>query len=77
MRLDASTARSDFHGFPRVVDNYAQLGRRQTFIGGDGVSRVKVSLDGGYFGKEGHFEWIIEPNKSVNHRLFVPNKNNR
>ncbi|MEM7174728.1 MAG: hypothetical protein AAF443_02220 [Chlamydiota bacterium] len=26
-----------------------------------------------YKGKNGAFEWIIEPNGSINHRIFIPN----
>jgi len=40
--------------------------------GVDGVSRTKIELNGRYGGKEGTFEWIVEPNGTVNHRLFVP-----
>ncbi len=36
------------------------------------MSRTKIELDGSYNGQQGHFEWIVEPNGTVNHRLFVP-----
>ncbi|MCG8422128.1 MAG: hypothetical protein MJE77_29750, partial [Proteobacteria bacterium] len=72
MRPGLKTGRPDNHGFPLEVDNFAGQGTRTTIKGGDGVVRTKVELRGGYKGKEGIFEWIIEPDKTVNHRLFVP-----
>jgi hypothetical protein len=55
------------------VDNYAGFGRQELFKGGDGIERIKIVLGGEYRGIDGHFEWIIEPDKSVNHRLFNTN----
>ncbi|WP_098038561.1 hypothetical protein, partial [Estrella lausannensis] len=72
MRLNGKTALPDFHGFPRIVDNYAKFGRADLLIGRDGKIRTRVSLPGGYQGREGCFEWIIEADKTINHRLFVP-----
>jgi len=72
MRLNAQTATPDFHAFPRIVDNYAAFGRQEIIIGGDRAARLKVSLPGSYQSRDGLFEWIIESNKTVNHRLFVP-----
>jgi hypothetical protein len=34
---------------------------------------VKIALEGSYKGEDGHFEWILEANNSVNHRIFIPN----
>jgi RHS repeat-associated protein len=74
MRQNPKTGRPDNHGFPLQVDNSAGLGRQTTIKGGDGVTRAKIELDGSYNGKQGTFEWIIEPNGTVNHRLFVPKR---
>jgi hypothetical protein len=71
MRTNSKTAQTDFHGFPRVVDNYAKFGRIESLVGRDGISRTKISLPGGYRGREGNFEWIVEVDKTINHRLFV------
>jgi len=71
MKLDSRTALPDYHAFPRIVDNYAQYGQKQVLLGGDNISRLEIRLPGGYQGKEGFFEWIIEPNQEVNHRLFT------
>lgn len=72
MEANLKTGQPDFHGFPKLVDNYANLGQREIIRGRDGIHRLKINLDGGYKGQNGHFEWIIETDKSVNHRLFVP-----
>jgi filamentous hemagglutinin len=42
--------------------------------GGDGVERLKLEISGSYRGREGIFEYIREPNGTINHRLFVPKK---
>ncbi len=74
-RVEGQVKRGDFHGFPDEVDNFAGLGKRSTITGGDGIPRTKIELEGGYMNRDGHFEWIIEPDGvTVNHRLFVPKK---
>lgn len=70
MRPQLKTGRSDDHGFPLEVDNLADHGRSTPLVGGDGVKRTLVEVDGSYRGKDRHFEWIVEPDQSVNHRLF-------
>jgi RHS repeat-associated protein len=72
MRPNLKTGRPDNHGFPLEVDNSAGLGRQSKITGGDGVVRTKIELDGSYGSKNGVFEWIIEPDGAVNHRLFRP-----
>ncbi len=74
MRLNVITALPDFHAFPRIVDNYAKFGRIEPILGGDGIVRAKVILPGGYQRRDGWFEWIIEPDRTVNHRIFVQRK---
>lgn len=59
-----------FHAFPKSVDGFAGMGRKVEFIGGDGIKRIRIELDAIYRDKSGHFEWIIEANGAVNHRLF-------
>ncbi|HYW08312.1 MAG TPA: RHS repeat-associated core domain-containing protein, partial [Longimicrobium sp.] len=60
----------DNHGFPLQVDNMARFGTTKAFKGGDGVERTLVEVRGHYQGKNGTFEWIIEPDRTVNHRYF-------
>jgi hypothetical protein len=64
--------RGDFHAFPLEVDNFVEGASVTSFRGGDGVVRQKVSLPGSYGGRDGNFEWIIEPDKTINHRFFQP-----
>jgi hypothetical protein len=74
MKNNAKTGQPDFHGFPKIVDNFASLGKKNHFKRGDGLIRTKITLEGGYKGLDGHFEWIIEADNMVNHRIFVPYK---
>ena len=65
----------DYHAFPKEVDNFAGMGNRTPLVGGDGITRTKIELPGTYDGKQGHFEWIVEPDGvTINHRLFVPKR---
>ncbi len=73
MRKKLKTGEPDFHGFPQIVDNYAGLGRKELIKGKDGLNRTKIYLDGGYKGQDGYFEWIIEADQTINHRLFISN----
>ena len=72
MENSLKTGKPDFHAFPRIVDNYAGLGKTELIKGKDGLARVKISLEGGYKRQDGCFEWILESDQSVNHRIFIP-----
>ena len=61
-----------YHGFPRVVDNYGRYGKVSRIVGGDGITRTKLEIIGSYRGLDGVFEYIIEPNREIKHRLFRP-----
>jgi hypothetical protein len=67
-------SKKDLHDFPDEVDNFAKNGTQTKINGGDGKVRTKVELKGSYRNKDGKFEWIIEPDNTVNHRLFRPKK---
>ncbi|WP_148705259.1 RHS repeat-associated core domain-containing protein [Methanosarcina siciliae] len=68
--------KGDYHNFPTEVDKYGNYGKVGRLKGGDGVLRTKVSIEGTYDGKNGVFEYIIEPDGTTcNHRLFKPYKN--
>lgn len=62
------------HYFPRIVDNHALDGSSFTLTGGDGVERTLYQVEGSLNGKEGIFEWIVDPDpaKGVTHRRFIP-----
>ncbi|NGX56373.1 MAG: hypothetical protein K1060chlam5_00611 [Candidatus Anoxychlamydiales bacterium] len=70
MKLNPKTGNTDYHGFPKIVDNYAKYGKIEKVLGRDGIFRTKISLKGSYKDKDGFFEWIVEPNNSINHRIF-------
>ncbi|MHC3587729.1 pre-toxin TG domain-containing protein [Streptococcus suis] len=62
----------DFHSFPESVDSFGSDGKVTEIIGGDGVVRTKVEISGSYKSRDGIFEYIIEPDNTVNHRFFRP-----
>ncbi|MCO8167527.1 polymorphic toxin-type HINT domain-containing protein [Pseudomonas sp. 21LCFQ02] len=58
------------HGFPDIVDNYANSATK--FPLKNGASLYQAS--GSYNGVAGRFEWIVDPKLGgVTHRMFVPN----
>ena len=58
------------HNFPSLVDQQANAASVKKITGGDGIERTKVELPGSINGKDGNFSWIIEPDKTINHRQF-------
>ena len=71
-KVKAQMQADKFHGFPNEVDNFAGLGKKTEITGGDGIKRTKIELEGEYLDRKGNFEWIIEPDGSINHRKFEP-----
>lgn len=71
-KVQQQMSRNDYHAFSKEGDNWAGIGKQSTITGGDGLSRIKVELSGEFRGKSGHFEWIIEANNEISHRLYVP-----
>ena len=66
--------KGDFHSFPTTIDDLAGYGKATKFKGGDGITRVKVELQGSWKGKNGTYEWIIEPDNTISHRVFKVEK---
>jgi uncharacterized membrane protein (Fun14 family) len=64
----------DYHSFPEEVTNHADKGTVRTIKGGDGVEREMLEIPGEYKGKTGKFEFIKEPDGSINHRYFRPDQ---
>jgi hypothetical protein len=63
----------DYHSFPLSVDSFGSEGQVSEIVGGDGLTRTKVAIDGGFMNKNGIFEYIIESDGvTCNHRLFKP-----
>lgn len=64
----------DYHSFPESVDAFGADGKVTSLIGGDKITRTKIEIPGSYRGKEGVFQYIIEPDGiTCNHHIFVPN----
>jgi filamentous hemagglutinin len=58
------------HGFPDIVDNYANSATKFSLNNGSSIYQVL----GSYNGVAGRFEWIVDPRlDGVTHRMFVPN----
>jgi putative mafB-like protein len=73
-KVKKQASSGDYHSFPEAVDSFSKYGKVSKIKGGDGITRQKLEIPGGYKGKEGVFEYIKEPNGNINHRLFKPNK---
>ncbi|MCR1000630.1 MAG: VENN motif pre-toxin domain-containing protein [Serratia rubidaea] len=73
-KVKQQASSGDFHSFPESVDGHSDKGTISVITGGDGVERLKLEISGSYRGKDGVFEYIREPDGTINHRLFVPNR---
>ena len=62
----------DYHAFPEAVDAFGNIAKAEEIIGGDGVARMQYEIEGGYMGKEGVFQYIVELDNTCNHRDFIP-----
>jgi filamentous hemagglutinin len=72
-KVERQSALSDYHGFPDIVDNFGSLGTVKPLVGRDKIVRTLIEIPGSYKGKNGVFQYIIEPDgRTCNHRLFVP-----
>lgn len=69
-KVKAQMKQGDFHSFPESVKGFQDAGKVSKLKGGDGVVRNKLDIPGGYRGREGKFEFIKEPDGTINHRLF-------
>jgi hypothetical protein len=67
-------ASGDYHSFPSSVDAFSGNGTVTQIVGGDGVTRSVLTIPGSYNGQSGVFEYIRNPDDTINHRLFVPGK---
>ncbi|ELY7393651.1 hemagglutinin repeat-containing protein [Cronobacter universalis] len=48
-----------------------ESGRVFTLVGGDGVKRTLLQTNGSFDGKNGIFEYIVDPSGSVTHQRFI------
>jgi len=73
-KVKSQMQQGDYHSFPESVKGFQDAGKISEIKGGDGIVRSKLEIPGGYRGREGKFEFIKEPNGTINHRQFKPNK---
>ncbi|CNE08556.1 MULTISPECIES: hypothetical protein [Yersinia] len=74
-KVKQQASSGDYHSFPESVDGHSAQGTVTEITGGDGIKRWKLEISGSYKGNDGVFEYIRNPDGSINHRLFIPNKN--
>lgn len=72
-KVKAQMQQGDYHSFPDSVDGMGGDGVITSITGGDDIVRTKIEISGSYMGKNGVFQYIVEPDGiTCNHRLFVP-----
>ena len=60
-----------YHGFPKIIDDLAgEYGTTSEITGGDSIPRTRLSLPGNINGVPGEYEWLINPDGTINHRYF-------
>ena len=74
----ASRGAGEFHSFPEPVATFESSGSVRAMTGGDKVVRQVLEIPGSYRStggnlSDGVFQWIKNPDNTINHRLFVPN----
>jgi hypothetical protein len=72
-KVKGQMKQDDYHSFPESVKGFQDSRKISKLNGGDGVVRDKLEIPGSYRGQDGRFEFIKEPDNTINHRLFRPN----
>ena len=72
-RVGKATKLDAHHAFPDIIDNYAGKAKTFSLKGADGKKRKLYQIKGSLNGKNGIFEWILDKEKGVTHRRFIPN----
>ncbi|WP_077611772.1 hypothetical protein [Clostridium sp. Marseille-P2415] len=73
IRSGSALKEDSLHAFNDIIDNYAGQATEFPLVGGDGVERSLYQIEGSLNGKNGIFEWIVDPDpvKGVTHRRFI------
>ncbi len=73
-RVGSGLQTDPFHSAPTWANpaDVAANGQEFTITGGDGVARTLVQSPATVNDIAGRFEWIINPNGTISHQLFVP-----
>ncbi len=65
-----------FHNFHPALDGFMKYGQKSWPIQGDGKSRMMIRLEGYMRGNQnwykGNFEWMIDADSTISHRVFIP-----
>ena len=61
------------HSFPQMIDTMESAGSVRTVVGGDGIPREVLEIPGSINGKSGVYQYMKNPDGTINHRQFVPN----
>ena len=69
-KVQTQMQQNDYHGFPKIVDNYGSYGIQTRFQGNDGHMYTKLEILGSYNGKDGKFVYIWDGLGQCNHRMF-------
>jgi len=65
-----SKSNDRYHAFSKEADLFAKYGKNEEKVGNDGIKRNWIELEDSYKGQKGIFEYIIEPDNTINHRFF-------
>ena len=60
----------EYHNFSMIIDNFGSSGRMIHKVGGDGAKYIYLTIEGSFTKTPGVFEYIIDTNNQVTHRLF-------
>jgi RHS repeat-associated protein len=77
--LQMESGVGEFHSFPESVTAFENEGAVRTITGGDQIARDMLEIPGSYRSAGGNlydgvFQFIMEADGSINHRLFVPTR---
>lgn len=73
IRTGSALKEDALHAFNDIIDNYAGYATKFSLVGRDGIKRSLYQIKGSLNGKQGIFEWIVDPDptKGVTHRRFI------
>lgn len=69
IRTGSALKQDVYHAFDHIIDNYVGIATEFDLIGNDKIACKLYQVEGSFNGKEGLFEWIVDPDplKGVTH----------